>query len=353
MSPAGDSFHLVSFGEAMVRLCPPGFGRLEVATLLEVQPGGAELNTAVGVARLGAAAGLRAAWVSRLPRNALGRYLAGKAREHGVVTDHLVWDDDPEARCGTYFLEEGGAPRASAVLYDRADSACARLRPDEIAWPGLLRGARFFLVTGITPALSPGCLEATRRGMRAAREAGAQVVFDPNFRSKLWTPERARAVYQELAPLVDILACSEEGLRTFYGLREAAPAPAAIARFGLQAVIMTTRTELGMWRNRVGARVVARDEGGVVQEYSDREREVEIVDRLGAGDAFLAGFLYGLLTAPDGGPAPPGAPPDWARATAYGGACAALKHTIRGDFPVLTAAEVRQEIEAPALRVQR
>src|SRR5262249_45826212 len=151
--------------------------------LLEMQPGGAELNTAVGVARLGAEAGLRAAWVSRLPRNALGRFLAGKGREHGVVTDHVVWDDAPDARCGTYFLEEGGAPRASAVLYDRAGSACARLRPEEIDWPPLLAGARFFLVTGITPALSPGCLEATRQGMRAAREAGALVVFDPNFRS--------------------------------------------------------------------------------------------------------------------------------------------------------------------------
>jgi 2-dehydro-3-deoxygluconokinase len=354
-------FHLVSFGEAMVRLCPPGFGRLEMATALEMQPGGAELNTAVGVARLGAEAsrhpadgtGLRAAWVSRLPRNALGRYIAAKAREHGVDVGHVVWDDRPDARCGTYFLEEGAAPRASAVLYDRADSACARLRPEEIDWPAILQGSRFFLVTGITPAVSPGCLEATRRSMRAARDVGARVVFDPNFRSKLWTFEQARIVYQELAPLVDVLACSAEGLHTFYDLPADDPAPAAIERFGLQAVVMTTRTELGMWRNRVGATVVAREADGRLGRYDDREREVEIVDRLGAGDAFLAGFLYGLLTRPDGGLAPPGATPDWARATAYGGASAALKHSIRGDFPILTAAEVRQEIEAPALRVQR
>ncbi len=351
--PMSDPFHLVSFGEAMVRLCPPGFGRLEVATELEMQPGGAELNTAVGVARLGAEQGLRAVWVSRLPRNPLGRYLAAKAREHGVLTDHIVWDDSPDARCGTYFLEEGGAPRASAVLYDRANSACARLQPEEIDWPAVVGGARFFLVTGITPAVSPGCLEATRRGMRAARAAGARVVFDPNFRSKLWTAEQARAVYQELVPLVDILSCPPEGLRTFYGLPSDAPAAEALSRFDLQAVIMTTRTELGMWRNRVGATVVARDAGGVVRTYTDREREVEIVDRLGAGDAFLAGFLFGLLTGPGGGVVAADAPPDWERATAYGGACAALKHTIRGDFPLLTAAEVRQEIEAPALRVQR
>lgn len=348
-----DPLHLVSFGEGMVRLCPPGFGRLEVATELEMQPGGAELNTAVGVARLGAEQGVRAAWVSRLPRNALGRYLAGRARQHGVRTDHIVWDESPDARCGTYFLEEGAAPRASGVLYDRIDSACARLRPEEIDWTTVVGGARFFLVTGITPALSPGCLEATRQGMKAARAAGARVVFDPNFRSKLWTSEQARVVYQELAPLVDILSCPPEGLRAFYDLQAEDPAVEALSRFDLQAVIMTTRTELGMWRNRVGATVVARTPAGGVQTYIDREREVEIVDRLGAGDAFLAGFLFGLLTRPSGGVVATGAPPDWERATAYGGACAALKHSIRGDFPLLTAAEVQQEIESPALRIQR
>jgi 2-dehydro-3-deoxygluconokinase len=239
------------------------------------------------------------------------------------------------------------------VLYDRANSACARLRPEEIDWPALLAGARFFLVTGITPALSRGCLEATRQAMRAARVAGTQVVFDPNFRSKLWTAAQAKAVYLELAPLVDVLSCPAEGLRFFYDVQEGDPAPAALERFGLQAVVMTARTELGMWRNRVGATVVARGPQGGVETHHDREREVEIVDRLGAGDAFVAGFLYGLLTRADGSLAPAGSAPDWARATAYGGACAALKHSIRGDFPLLTAAEVRQEIEAPALRIQR
>jgi 2-dehydro-3-deoxygluconokinase len=346
-------FHLVSFGEAMVRLCPPGFGRLEVATSLEMQPGGAELNTAVGLVRLGEAPGLSAAWVSRLPRNGLGRFIAGRAREHGVTTDHIVWDDDPDARCGTYFLEEGAAPRASSVLYDRINSACARLRPEEVDWPALLAGARYFLVTGITPALSRGCLDATRQAIRAARDAGAQVVFDPNFRSKLWSVAAARAVFLELAPLVDVLSCTAEGLRLFYDVREDDPAPVALERFDLRAVVMTSRTELGMWRNRVGATVVARGAAGGVEIHRDREREVEIVDRLGAGDAFLSGFLYGLLTDAQGALVPAGAAPDWARATAYGGAAAALKHSIRGDFPILTAPEVRQEIESPALRVQR
>ena len=340
-------YHFVSFGEAMVRLCPPGFGRVEMATSLEMLPGGAELNTAVGIARLGVERGVKTAWVSRLPQNPLGRYLANKGREHGVSMDEAVWDTHPEARCGTYFLEEGAAPRASSVIYDRADSAFARLRPDELDWPRILQGVRYFLVTGITPALSAGCLEATRQAMRAARAAGARVVFDPNFRSKLWGIDAARAVYQELAPLVDILSCSAEGLRAFYGITsQDSPAQAAIETFDLQAVVMTSREELGMWRNRVGATVVARDASGTAHTYEDREREVEIVDRLGAGDAFLAGFLSVLLE-------DPAEAPDWQRATEWGGAAAALKHSIRGDFPILTAAEIRQEIESPALRIQR
>ena len=251
------------------------------------------------------------------------------------------------------------------MLYDRANSAFARLRPQELDWPRILGaatphggagadgpgrrdtgGARFFLVTGITPALSPGCLEATRQAMRTARDAGARVVFDPNFRSKLWNVDAAKAVYQELAPLVDVLSCSAEGLRAFYGIDSAAPAQEAIDRFDLQAIVMTSREELGMWRNHVGATVVARDAHGAPQTYTDREREVEIVDRLGAGDAFLAGFLASLLM-------DDGNSPDWERATQWGGAAAALKHSIRGDFPILTAAELRQEIASPALRIQR
>lgn len=346
---------LVSFGEAMVRLCPPGFGRLEMASHLEMQPGGAELNTAVGVARLCATSGHRAAWVSRLPGNALGHFIANKAREQGVATQHIAWDTAPDARCGVYYLEEGAAPRASSVLYDRVNSSFARLPAGTFDWPDILAGARFFLVTGITAALGQTCLDETRAAMQAARASGAQVIFDPNFRSRLWTLAQARQVYLDLAPLVDILACSHDGLKTFYDVDAPEPVDAATQacrQYGLRAVVMTTRVELGMWRNRVGATVVvAGGERDGVQVHHDVERDVEIVDRLGAGDAFLSGFIYGLLT----GTALTGTPEglDWARATAYGGACGALKHSIRGDFPILTAEELRQEIESPALRVRR
>src|SRR5271166_2857957 len=140
-------FDVVTFGEAMIRLSPPNFLRLEQADSLDVLVGGAELNTAVGLARLGRST----AWVSRLTRNPLGRLIANRAREAGVSTEHVVWTD--EDRVGVYFLEFGAAPRASSVLYDRKGAAIANLRPGTVDWGNVFAGAKWFHLTGITPAL--------------------------------------------------------------------------------------------------------------------------------------------------------------------------------------------------------
>src|SRR5271166_4534374 len=150
---------VITFGEAMVRLSPPNFRRLEQARSLDVQAGGAELNTAVGLARLGRSS----AWVSRLTDNALGRLLANHAREAGVATDHVVWTD--QDRVGVYYVEFGAAPRASSVLYDRKDSAIAAIRPGMVPWERVFSGARWFHVTGITPALSASAAEVTREAL--------------------------------------------------------------------------------------------------------------------------------------------------------------------------------------------
>src|SRR6059058_5622983 len=178
-------YEVITFGEAMVRLSPPNFRRLEQAASLDLQVGGAELNTAVGVARLGHTA----AWVSRLTNNPLGRLIANRAREAGVSTEHVVWTD--EDRVGVYFLEFGAAPRASSVLYDRKQSAIANIRPGMVNWQAAFAGARWFHVTGITPALSPTATETTREALQAARAAGLQVSIDLNYRAKLWTPQEA------------------------------------------------------------------------------------------------------------------------------------------------------------------
>src|SRR5947207_6457867 len=152
---------VVTFGEAMIRLSPPDFRRLEQTRSLDVQVGGAELNTAVGLARLGRSA----AWVSRLTDNPLGRLIANHGREAGVSTEHVVWT--AEDRVGIYFLEFGAAPRASSVLYDRKGAAIANIRPGMVPWSDVFRGVRWFHVTGITPALSQGAAEVTREALQA------------------------------------------------------------------------------------------------------------------------------------------------------------------------------------------
>jgi 2-dehydro-3-deoxygluconokinase len=153
------TYEVLTFGEAMIRLSPPNFRRLEQARSLDVSVGGAELNTACGLARLGHSS----AWVSRLTRNPLGRLIANHAREAGVSTEHILWTDDD--RVGIYFLEFGAAPRASSVLYDRKGSAIAGIRPGMVNWPEVFRGSKWFHVTGITPALSSNAAEATREAL--------------------------------------------------------------------------------------------------------------------------------------------------------------------------------------------
>src|SRR5881227_2712942 len=186
------SFDVITFGEAMVRLSPPSFRRLEQTRSLDVQVGGAELNTAVGLARLGRST----SWVSRLTDNPLGRLIANHAREAGVATDHVLWTHGD--RVGVYFLEFGAAPRASSVLYDRKGAAIAAIRPGMVDWAKVLQGAKWFHVTGITPALAASAAAATREALQAARSAGVSTSVDLNYRVKLWSPAEAGRCMREL-----------------------------------------------------------------------------------------------------------------------------------------------------------
>ena len=188
-------FDVVTFGEAMIRLSPPHFERLEQANSLDVRVGGGELNVAVGVSRLG----LRSTWVSRLPKNPLGKLMENRARQAGVDTSNLVWSAD--GRMGLYFLEFGAAPRASSVLYDRANSAISAVKPGEIDWEKVFQGAKWFHTSGITPALSDSAAAVTLEALKAAKRAGATVSYDLNYRGKLWTPDKAQAVQEPMMEL--------------------------------------------------------------------------------------------------------------------------------------------------------
>src|SRR5579864_1898957 len=325
----------------MVRLTPPAFRRLEQATSLDVHVGGAELNVAVGAARLG----LASRWVSRLPENPLGRMMANRAREHGVDVSHVEWVRD--GRAGLYFVELGAAPRPSSVLYDRAGSAMSGIVPGRFDWSRIFEGARWFHVSGITPALSESAAEVTAEALAAAKAAGLTVSYDLNYRSKLWSPERARAVEEPLMRFVDVLIATEEDTRVVFGAHggqgtadAAAFEPVArslATRFGFSAVAITLRENPGVWLNTWSALVVA---GG--ERYDAPRYQVEIVDRIGAGDAFSAGLIFGYLVI--GG---------WDAAVAYGTALSALKHSVPGDFSLSTREDVEQVLKGAGLRVAR
>jgi 2-dehydro-3-deoxygluconokinase len=324
---------IVTFGEAMIRLSPPSFHRLEQAHSLDVQVGGAELNTAVGLARLGHSA----AWVSRLTDNPLGRLVANRAREAGVSTEHVVWT--PEDRVGVYFLEFGAAPRASSVLYDRKGAAIANVRPGMVDWPKVFTGVKWFHVTGITPALSARAAAVTREAMAAARAAKVGTSIDLNYRAKLWTPDEAGRCMSDLMQFCDVLVTTEEDVEKVFGIRgkDFEEGAALVAqRFPLKAVAITLRENPLVWKNRWTA--IAFQAGKVLRT---REYEVEIVDRLGAGDSFAAGLIHGLLQ------------DDLQRGLDFGVAASALKHSIPGDFAWVTCAEVEALFKGAGLRIRR
>jgi 2-dehydro-3-deoxygluconokinase len=324
---------VITFGEAMVRLSPPNFRRLEQARSLDLQVGGAELNTAVALARLGRTT----AWVSRLTRNPLGRLIANHAREAGVLTDHVLWTDDD--RVGVYYLEFGAAPRASSVLYDRKGAAIANIRPGMINWSAVFAGAKWFHVTGITPALSPTAAETTREALQAARAAQVQISMDLNYRAKLWSQADAGRWMTEFMQYCDVLITTEEDIERVFriqGKDYEEVAGLVARRFPVQVVAITLRENPLVWKNSWTA--IAYQHGTVLRT---RTFEVEIADRLGAGDSFAAGLIHGLLEG------------DVQKGLDYGVAASALKHSIPGDFAWITREEVEALLKGPGLRISR
>ncbi len=325
---------LVTFGEAMVRLSPPEHRRLEQATTFNAHVGGGELNVAIAVARLG----LTATWVSRLPDNALGRLIRNRAREHGVDTSHLVWETD--GRAGLYFCEFGAAPRASSVIYDRAGSSISLIRPGEIDWSMVLSETRWFHVTGVTPALSPGAATTVADALRAAKQAGCHTSYDLNYRAKLWSQEEARSYTEPVMQHVDTLITTEEDIKRVFDIEGGSHKDLARLlgeRYGFSAVAVTLRENVSVWRNNWTAFVHTAD-----RCYETRSYEVEIVDRVGGGDSFCAGYIYGVLTKND-----------QQYALDFAVALSALKHSIPGDFAVVTRDEVEDLMRGGGLRMAR
>ncbi len=308
---------VITFGETMLRLTPPGFERLEQATSLELHVGGSESNTAVGLARLGC----RTAWLSRLPETPLGRLVASTIGRFGVDVSEIVWSQDD--RLGTYYLERGKAPRGASVLYDRRDSAISKMQPYELPTQLFTANrARLFHTSGITLGISESAAATARRAAELAKASGMLLSFDVNYRAKLWSPEAARASCAEFMKNADIVFMPSRDARTVFGLKdisEEANLQALHERFPSQTLVLT-----------LGARgAVAMDAAG--QVFRQAAFPTTEVERLGSGDAFSAGFLANFLER--------GSIPDALR---WGCATASLKYTIPGDLPLIH----RREVEA-------
>ena len=315
---------LVTIGETMLRLATPVGVPLERATELEVEVAGAESNVAVAFSRLG----YRTGWVSRLPANAMGRLVVNRILEHRVDVSRVLWADRA-SRLGLYYWEANAPPRPGRVIYDRADSAFARIDADEVDWH-YVRSARWLHLTGITPVLSDSCRRLVERALGQARRAGQAVSFDLNYRATLWPADEAAASFREMLEGVRVLFVSSRDTKTLFGL-DTSPEQQATElakRFQAEVVAVTLGSN--------GA--VACENGRLhrVQAFQSTE-----IDRLGRGDAFVAGFLHGMEK---GGAE---------AALSYGAALAALKQTYRGDIAWTTAEELEAVVNSSERQIER
>jgi 2-dehydro-3-deoxygluconokinase len=329
---------IVAFGEIMLRLAPPGFQRFTQARSFDVLYGGGEANVAVSLANYGEAA----EFVTHLPRHELGEACLASLRSYGVRTDHIVRGGD---RLGIYFLEAGAAQRASKVIYDRAGSSFATIQPGMVDWNAALAGADWFHWTGITPAVSHGAAEACREAITIARQKGLTVSCDMNYRAKLWKwGKSAEEVMRDLVAQCDVVIGNEEDAEKVFGLK----APESDVTTGkvdaehyryvceelvkcfpaLHTVAVTLRGSLSASHNTWSG--VLWDQG---QFFTAPTYDiVPIVDRVGGGDSFMGGLIYGLRKFTG----------DPGKALRFAVATSCLKHSIPGDFNAVSVAEVEQ-----------
>src|SRR5512134_973803 len=325
---------VVTFGEIMLRLAPPGFQRFTQARTFEVLYGGGEANVAASLANYGEAA----EFVTRLPKNDLGDACLGFLRANGLRTDHVVRGGD---RLGIYFLETGAAQRGSKVIYDRAGSSFATIQPGMVDWPAAFEGADWFHWTGITPAVSQGAAEACREAIQAARQKGLTVSCDMNYRAKLWKwGKPAGEVMADLVAGCDVAIGNEEDADKVFGIK--APEADVIAgkveagqyrfvcealakRFpDLKTIAITLRGSLSASHNTWSGVLWDRGQFCTAPTYDI----TPIVDRVGGGDAFMGGLIYGLRKYTG----------DPGKALRFAVAASCLKHSILGDFNAVSAA---------------
>ena len=337
---------IITLGEIMLRLSPEGQTRFVQADSFDVIYGGGEANVAVSCANYGH----DAYFVTKLPAHEIGQSAVNALRRYGVHTDYIVRGGQ---RIGIYFCETGASVRPGKVIYDRAHSAIAEADAREFDFDAIMSGADWFHWSGITPAISPQAAEITRKACEAAKRQGVTVSVDLNYRKKLWTPQEAQAVMKPLMNYVDICIGNEEDAELCLGFKPDADVTAgqtdaagyeAIFRsmaqtFGFEYVISTLRESFSASHN--GWKALIFD--GQTFYTSRRYDLLPIIDRVGGGDSFSGGIIHGLLTKSSP-----------AEALEFAVAASALKHTVTGDFNLVSAAEVETLAGGDASgRVQR
>ncbi len=282
MSPTLEArYDLLTLGETLLRLSPPGLQRIEQTRLFEIGVGGSELNVGCLLARLGR----RVAWVSRLPEGPLGRIVDGEARRHGVDTRWVRWIAG--ARLGLMFYEPGPEPRTGRVIYDRKHSAASELGFEDTPWDALVQASAWLHLSGITPALGPSCRALVLHLAALAAAAGKPVSYDLNYRATLTNPAEARAVLEAAAPHLHLLILAERDAQNVLSFSETGEglATAIAARYGVPLVTLTRPPGAVP-----GTLLLANGEFHYAPQYP-----VEVADRIGAGDSLVAGLIHGLI----------------------------------------------------------
>ncbi len=333
----------VTFGELLLRLSPEQHKRFVQADRFDAVYGGGEANTAVLLAELGT----DASFVSKLPAHEIGQAALNELRRYGVDTHYVLRGG---RRVGIYFLENGAAQRASKVIYDRAGSAFAEAHPEEFNWDEIFSDAKWFHFTGITPALSDAAAESCLLACQAARKRNIPISFDPNYRSSLWTRDKASALFEKIMPYVDLCISNPGQAADVFGIslpsggseedeREACrqTAEQLCARYGCHYVALTRRRSVSASDNDFSAMLYADGECFFSRCYS-----MHIVDRVGGGDGFAAGLIYAMQNAFS-----------YAQSIEFAAAASCLKHTVPGDACHASAEEILHLASGGGALIQR
>lgn len=329
---------VVTFGEIMLRLATPEYLRFVQATEFEATYGGGEANVAVSLANYG----LSPQFVTRLPNNDIGKAALATLRKYNVGTDHIAYGGD---RLGIYFLESGAVSRGSKVVYDRANSALADIQPGMIDWDKALDGAEWFHWTGITPAVSQGAADVCLEGVKAASDKGITVSCDLNYRKNLWKyGKQPGDIMPELVAGCDVILGNEEDAEKVFGIH---PEGVDVTKGNVEAAAYESVCQQLMEKFPKAKKAIITLRGSISASHNSWSgvlydgktlyeaptyQITHIVDRVGGGDSFMGGLIYGLLTYPDNDQ----------NALNFAVAASCLKHTIHGDFNMVTVEEVEK-----------